>query len=306
MKNKKPTVSIGISAYNEEENTKILLKKIIEQKVEGADLNKVIFVSDGSTDKTVAFCKSIKFSGLKIIDHKQRLGKMVRMNEILKLSDADILILLDADVLPTGSNFVQEVIKPILEDEKVGLVGANTESITGDTFIGRVIAVSHNFKKDAYKEIKNGNNIYLCHGRARAFSKRLYSKLEWPNHFPEDAYSYLTCLSKGFKFVYAPKAKILFRSPATLSDHFKQSIRFIKGKEKMYAYFPKDYVRKEYYIPRILLVRKFIKYLFISPINILAYSMVSFYTRIIETSYKISENKWDISKTTKRVIYEDV
>lgn len=303
---KRLTVSIGITAYNEEANTKILLKKIFEQKVWAANLNEVIVVSDGSTDKTVTFCKSIKHRRLKIIDHKERLGKMARMNEILKLTDADILVLLDADILPTGNDFVQEIVNPILRDEKVGLVGADTESITGNTFIEKVIAVSHNFKNDVYKEIKNSNNIYLCHGRARAFSKRCYSQLEWPNHFPEDAYSYLTCISKGFKFVYAPRAKILFKSPATLSDHFKQSIRFLKGRTKIYAYFPKDYVRKEYNIPKILLIRKFIKYLFISPINILAYSMISFYTRISETTYKISENKWEISKTTKRIIYEDV
>ncbi len=294
-------VTIGIPAYNEEQNIKILLKRIFEQKIRGAKLTQVVVISDGSTDRTVAVCKNIKDSRLKILDHKKRLGKMTRLNELLKLTKADILILLDADVLPVGNQFIQEIINPIIRNKNIGLVGADTESIRGSSFVEKVIAISHNFKRDIYKEIENGNNIYLCHGRARAFSKKFYSQLKWPNNFPEDAYSYLTCLKNGFKFAFAPKAKVLFKSPTTLSDHFKQSARFIKGKKNLESFFSSSLVKHQYQIPKKLFIKSLVKFLIKSPLLMISYILISIFVKLISIRYNVHQSKWEISLTSKRL-----
>lgn len=304
MRNKS-TVSIGIPAYNEEQNIKILLEKIFAQKIHSAQLTQVIVISDGCTDRTLSACKNIKDTRLKIVARKKRLGKMARINEILKLTNADVLVLLDADVLPVGNNFIQEIITPILRNKNVGVVGADTESIKAKSFMENVIATSHNFKRDVYKSIKNGNNIYLCHGRARAFSKKFYSQLFFPRNCPEeDAYSYLLCIQEGFKFAFAPKTKVLFNSPKTLQDHIKQSTRFLKGRHKMQLYFSGDFGKREYNISKILLLRKSIKYLLIAPVEMLTYLIITRYIRFFKLNIKIHNPKWAVSRTTKGAIYD--
>ena len=53
MKTHKPTVTVAISAYNEEGNINYFLKSVIKQKIKNFTLKKILVISDGSTDKTV-------------------------------------------------------------------------------------------------------------------------------------------------------------------------------------------------------------------------------------------------------------
>ncbi|MBI2621974.1 MAG: glycosyltransferase [Candidatus Levybacteria bacterium] len=301
---KKATITIGIPAYNEELNIKFLLKSLLKQKVESADISEIIVISDGSTDRTVEIASSVRDERIKVIDQKARMGGRAVQNEIIKRAKGDILVMLDADVIPVGSNFVDEIIKPILHDKDVGLVGANIVSAKPDTFVEKVISASHELKWALYKRINNRDNIYLCHGRARAFSRGLYRKINWPQNAPEDAYSYLLCKKKGFKFIYASKAKVIFRSPANLADHFKQSNRFVKGKKEMEKYFPASFVKKQYRYSKLLLAQTVTEYLLKNPVAIIGYIAITVYVRIFGIKDWVNHAKWDISPSTKKIIYE--
>lgn len=48
---KKLSVSVGIPAYNEEQNIASLIFGILKQKVNNITLKEIIVISDGSTDK---------------------------------------------------------------------------------------------------------------------------------------------------------------------------------------------------------------------------------------------------------------
>lgn len=301
---KKPTVTIGIPAYNEEANIKHLLKNLLAQEIESADVQEIIIVSDGSSDSTVSQAKLITDKRIKVIDRKQRLGILKTQNEIVKNAQGDILVLLDADVIPANGLFLKEIIKPIIE-KKASLVGADTVSTAPDTFFEKVISASHQFKTDMYKKIRNQNNIYLCHGRARAFSKRLYSKLIWPDSPPEDAFSYLFCIKNDYKFVFAPKAKVIFRSPLSFRDHLKQSSRFFIGRRQMEKYFSQKFVRNQYKIPFSVYLQTFIKHLLKEPITMSLYFLIVSSIRIKTIGLKVQKAVWDVSTSSKRIIYEN-
>lgn len=299
MKNKKISVTIGIPAYNEEANIYYLLKSIIYQKISEGILKKIIVISDGSKDQTVNQAKKIIDNRLLVVDHNKRRGALMVQNEILKIANSDILILLDADVILSNKNFVDEIIKPILKDEKIGIVGANTVSIEGRTFVEKVIVKSHEFKQNIYKQIKNGNNIYLCHGRARAFSKKLYKNFEWPREGPEDAFSYLACIKNNFKFKYSLNARIKFRSPSLVKDHRKQSNRFRKGKKNLLKYFQKDFVQAEYKIPVTIIIKEVSNSIIKSPLFMLSYLFIYFYLLLSSRNETIDYSKWDVATSSK-------
>jgi len=303
---KKITVSIGIPAYNEEANIKILLKALLRQKIKNTILCEIIVISDGSTDGTVLEAKSVGDRRIKIISRKKRLGILKTQNEILKHSHGDILVLVDADILPANDNFIEEIIKPIIKNKNISLVGADTQSTNPETFFEKIIAYSHIFKNYLYKEINYGNNIYLCHGRARAFSKSFYSNLKWPEFPPEDAFSYLSCIQKGGKFIFAPKAKVVFQSPSTFKDYLKQSTRFFAGRRQMEKYFPTDFVRSQYHIPKILLINSILKHFFKNPRIFGTYLLIVLYIRIFGFKHYHQKIKWDISPSTKRINLQNV
>ena len=54
------TITVGIPAYNEEKNIKILIERIFEQKIRNAQLTQVVVISDGSIDSTTTVCKNFK------------------------------------------------------------------------------------------------------------------------------------------------------------------------------------------------------------------------------------------------------
>ena len=113
--------SIGIMAYNEEKNIGNLLKELLKQKL--SFVKEIIVVNDGSTDKTSEIVKKfLKNKKIKLINLKQRDGKVNAINHFLKTAKSEILILESADTLP-HKNAIKELLKEF-KDLKVGIVGA--------------------------------------------------------------------------------------------------------------------------------------------------------------------------------------
>lgn len=303
MKKNKITVSIGIPAYNEAANIEYLLKALLKQKLQGIILDKIIVVSDASTDKTIQKVKSFKSNKIIIIENKKRLGKSISENIIIKESKADILIMLDADVLPLGKDFITYITAPIINDSSVGIVAADNKPLRANTFVEKIIADSHVFKIKLYNKINNGNNIYLCFGRALAFSKRFYKSFRLPNDCPEDSYSYLKCIKNGFNFVHTSNAKIAFRSPANLYDHFMQSSRFFEGHKKLTKWFDKSFVDKESKFPITILITTYSEFLFSNPLSAIGFSLLILYIKLFKPIKDINHSRWNISKTSK-VLYK--
>ena len=302
MKMKKTTVSVGIPAFNEEANIAYLLRALLADSSKGVSLKEVIIVSDGSTDASVVRARSVNDRRIKIINRKQRLGIVATQNELLRHVQGDILVMLDADVIPVQSDFLDRITEPIRRNRNIGLVGAATIPLRPQTVFERVITNSHYMKQYIYKQINGGHNVYLCHGRARAFAKALYEKLHWVNNCPEDAYSYFACITRGFKFSYTIKAGVYFRSPQILEGHVKQSTRFVAGIKKIKKIFGIELAQKEYKIPRLLFMRSLIKYLWRNPFSTPAYLLLTLYIRLAYTNDRVYRSQFSVSQSSKRIV----
>ena len=96
---KKRTVTIGIPVYNEEANISSLINSIKKQKLATASVKEIIVYSDASTDRTVEMLKLMKIKSLRVLSGKKRMGKSFAMNQIIKQTTSDILVILDGDIL---------------------------------------------------------------------------------------------------------------------------------------------------------------------------------------------------------------
>ncbi|KKR50859.1 MAG: Glycosyl transferase family 2 [Candidatus Curtissbacteria bacterium GW2011_GWA1_40_16] len=298
----KPSISVGIPAYNEEENIGRLLESLLKQKITKGFLKEIIVVSDGSTDKTDSIIKAAGSKKISLIVHQKRMGQAVAQNDIAKHATGDVLVLLNGDVLPHANDFLDRIIEPIIYDKSVGLVGADTISSEPKTLFERVIAGSHEIKKRLYKEIDGGNNIYLCHGRGRALRRDLYKKIVWAKGFPEDAYSYIFCRMHGYKFVFCEDANVIFRSPTNINDHIKQSLRFMAGRQKIETEY-KELTKKSYQIPLGVYFKVGVISAISSPVVLIGYVLINLYARILFLRKRNYSSIWDISKSSKKVVY---
>lgn len=301
--NNKPTLTIAIPAYNEEANIGFLLTALLAQKITIASLEKIVVVSDASTDKTVHVVRSVNDSRIFLIDKKEREGAYKAQNQIVQDADSDVLVILNADTMPRGDNFLEELVRPIIDDPSVGLTTPYSVAVYPEAFFEKILAHSHELKRAWYLHMNGGNNLYMCHGIGRAFSRAFYSQLTWPMDVPEDAYSYFACLESGFKFVCAQKAVLRFRVPSHWSDHVRQSTRFFGGKDKMAKLFPPNIVYREYRIPLSIKLRYTLPSLIFHPILTVMYAAIGGF--ILYFMPKNYQAKWQIAYSTKKAIHSE-
>lgn len=247
---RKHSVTIGIPAFNEEKNIGLLLKNILRQNQTSWKLDQIIVCSDGSTDRTNSIVQSFHEKLIKLIINPVRSGQSLSQNKIIKNTKSDILVVLNADILPTDKNFITNIIHPIQFNNNVGLVSSKITAIPADNLFGEIIRFSHECKQLLFEKMEKRNPIYLCNGRARAFSKAFYKSLVFPKVISEDAFSYLQAKRMGFSFAYQPLASISFAPCLTFDDHYLQSSRFFNSQEELNQLFDHITVKNEYHIPR--------------------------------------------------------
>ncbi len=258
------TLTIGIPAHNEETNINRMLNSLLTQKEAGFKIEKIIVLSDGSTDKTIESARNVKDSRILVIPEKDNKGRTNRLNQLISLAQTDILIFLDADLVLDDNNCLSYLIYPFLINSDVGVVGGNPSSVGPNTFLTRCLQVTKDIYTEMRYQLKDGHNIFGCMGGMLAIHKKLYKNLKIPKHvLADDYFIYLTCITKGFIFKNARMAKALHPFPTTWSSHFSRIRRFSRSGSELKHYFA-GLVEKETFIPKRLILKstlnQFIKY----------------------------------------------
>ncbi len=304
MKIKKTyTVTVAISAFNEEKNIVKFLKSVLMQKEKGFMLKQIWIHSDGSTDDTVKLIKSLKSKKIKVLNHKQRRGKSTWLNSIYKDLDTDFLVQSDADVVFAHEFVVDDIIQPLIKNAKVGMCGGNPMPLEGITFIEKADSVTFKIYMTILKNMNGGNNVFSADGRILAYRKELYKKMNIPeNMIANDVYSYYVCITNHFKYKFVPSAQVNFRAPQTLRDKIKQTTRAAAVRIRMQKYFSPELVEKEMYVPVSVhfksVLLQFIRYPLMSLLIFFVSKYCSFKAVKAE---KYLNAKWDIAHTTKNL-----
>ncbi len=292
------TITIGIPAFNEESSIHQLLSSLVSQKINKAKVEKIIVVSDKSTDSTDDIVKSFGKKNVELIQNTSRNGKAYSQDLLTKKVSSDILVIIDADTVIKDSRFVEKLTKPILTLH-ADLAAARIEELPATSFIGRVLNASMKFKKYVFYKYKNGQNIYTCCGRARAFSKKLYKTISFKNApLSEDAYSYIACTSRNCKFYPVKNARVWYRLPTSLEDHKKQSVRFFQSVKELENAIPTSDIRKEYKLPKNLLLQSFLQFSIREPI-ILFYFPILIYYKLVSLVLPFYKGSWDVANSSK-------
>jgi glycosyltransferase involved in cell wall biosynthesis len=92
--------SVVIPVYNEEGNLIPLTEELVAVLQSLNRLYEIIFVDDGSTDKSPAVLDDIRkrFSGIKVIRFKRKFGQTAAFDAGFKTAQGDIIITMDGDM----------------------------------------------------------------------------------------------------------------------------------------------------------------------------------------------------------------
>ena len=189
-------LSIIVPAYNEEEVIEIFykeLKKVIDKITAKYDYE-IIFIDDGSKDKTLNKIKKLreKDSKIHIISFSRNFGKESAMHAGLNNSTGDLVLIMDAD-LQHEPKVILEMLKGIEEGYDTVTTVRNRK---GEP------KIKSSFSKIFYKIMNGEKNIKLKHGSQdfRIMTRQVVDailELNEYNRFSKGIFSWV-----GFKTKY--------------------------------------------------------------------------------------------------------
>ncbi len=109
--------SVVVPVYNEEGNVKKLHDEILQEIKKLNEAFEIIFVNDGSTDKTLEEMKSC--SPLVIVNFRKNFGQTAAMDAGIKQAKGELIITLDADLQNPPSEISKLLVKMKATDADV-------------------------------------------------------------------------------------------------------------------------------------------------------------------------------------------
>lgn len=224
-----PQVTILMAVYNEEN---VLNEKIQSVINTGYPFDKLLFLigSDASTDKTNQIIKSwsIKYPFIHLHEFAARTGKAGIINELVKLSNTDLLILTDANVI-----FTKDTIINLIRHFANGRVGQVCSNI---------IKVSESHKgisqqEKNYMAIENKIKLYEsltwnvvmgAEGGCNAIRKKNYAVVP-PNFCVDDFYISMNVIEQDMEIVFEKDAVCFEDAPSLSSVEFSRKVRISTG-----------------------------------------------------------------------------
>ncbi len=294
------TLSIGIPAYNEENNIGNIISAILNQKTGNYVLDKIIIASDGCTDKTVNIIKSFKSNKIHLINGKERKGKYYRLNQIFKKSKSDFVILVDADCF-LRKDTLFKIIDKLNYNNSISLLSVQAMPVKPNSFFEKMLSTSVEIKEFVIRNFRKGKNVYAFRGALLVMKKNLYKQINIPNTVGTDAYIYFFAKRKKMDVEYFTGTKIYYRLPDNFLDHLKQSSRFKSSVNGMKKFFGND-IEKEYNMPLVPIGKMLVKYSFLKPIHLISYIIILIYTKFYKRINRNNDGIWHISSSTKKPV----
>jgi len=301
MKNKKLVkVSVGTTAYNEEQNIVNMLNSVVSQKEKTIKIVEIIVLSDGSNDRTVKLAKSIKDKRIRVLDDGKRLGQPSRVGQLLKVFKGDVLVLIDADMLMKDDVVIEKMVSYFHSDKDLALVCGEALPLKARTFIE---SARNNYiyaRLSLENEYSFGNTAYGAHAFL-AYSKKFGKSINIPKKvLNSDAFSFFTCKAKGYKTCFAKDAVALYRSPSSINDFINQSTRHLAGGIQLYDYFGKEFVDAGFAVPSKIMVKIMFYQLRKNPLGYIFLKILNMYCSFkSKKDNKNLDTKWTTITSSK-------
>jgi glycosyltransferase involved in cell wall biosynthesis len=221
-----PKVSVIIPAYNEEK----VIQKTLDSMVETQYPRKeIIFVDDGSTDKTLEIAK--KYKKEVTILHKENGGKASALNYGLVYAKGEIIVVVDADTI-IGRNSLKEIVKGFEVDPHVAAVAGNIKVRNRVNWITKCQALEYLIGIQVVRRaFDRFGSITVVPGALGAFKKSAVSGTGayGKETIVEDFDQTIKLLKAGLITQGSIKAVAYTEAPNSLTDFAKQRKRWYRG-----------------------------------------------------------------------------
>ena len=244
-----PKVSIHIPVYNDPVVTECV-KHCLDFNYP-KDKVQIIVADDSNDNETLPRLEKLKkeVGGFTISKRADRKGfKAGAMNNALKISDGEIIVVFDSDYRPER-DFLRTIVEPF-KDEKVGFVQARWEYLNPrKNRISRLAMTAYTAFHECSMPVEEKIGTAIFCGTGGAIRKSILEEVNgWnENTIAEDLDLSVRVLEKGYKQVYLPRLKAIGEVPETFWAFVKQQQRWAYGTTQVM----RDYLKRIFQSPNM-------------------------------------------------------
>ena len=233
-----PSISIIISAHNEEKVIENRIKNISLQNYNFAKIE-VLIGSDASTDSTNQLLSGLEqnYPWLRIFLFSKRAGKAEVLNKLISFSSNDIIVFTDANTI-YRENALKSLIKGF-SDKRIGGICGKLEllKMSDEFFAGVEEKVYWDFEN--LIKIGEGSLGILIGANGANYSIRssLVDSIPIEKPVTDDLFLTLSIINKGYKFIYESKSVAMEFVSGKLKEELYRKVRISSTNFQTMSYF---------------------------------------------------------------------
>ncbi|SHH17777.1 Glycosyltransferase, catalytic subunit of cellulose synthase and poly-beta-1,6-N-acetylglucosamine synthase [Fibrobacter sp. UWH9] len=232
-----PTVSILISAYNEEAVIERKIQNILEIDYPKEKLE-VLIGDDGSADRTAEIVARYADQGITLVKAPKNAGKAAMLNRLNGIAKNDILLLCDANTM-FFPNVVRKLVRAF-QDEKIGCACGHL--ILSDKS-GSVLGRGESSYWDLESEIKKFEGVLDRliggNGALYAIRRKLYTELPVKKSVMDDFFIATKVLQKGYYCTFVSSAIGTEQTSKESTGEYRRKVRIGRANFNfLFSYLP--------------------------------------------------------------------
>ena len=245
-------IDIVIPAYNEENCVGDVLRDVMAAKQsDWFRIENIYVISDASTDRSDEIVQqaSREDKRVKLIRKAERRGKTDSVNQAILLTQAEVLVFLDADIRLANEDSLVNLLRYFHEGQATLVQGSCVRMRPGFTL--NPVKHAAYFDWILVDKVRRAKPIswWSIDGRVFAMSRDFYQHLFLPLSQAEDQFIFYTCIKEGRKFVWAEDAVFYYELPQSFADFSKQWSRYYFYTNKSRQEFSREFIDTDMRVP---------------------------------------------------------
>src|SRR5476651_2552709 len=220
-----PTCTLVIAAYNEESIIREKIADTLALKYPAGKL-KVLFVTDGSTDKTPDIIA--EHPQIILMHQPGRAGKMVAMHRAMKEVNTEAVVFTDANTMLNHDamikicrHYADKTVGAVAGEKRVSVKETDDASAAGEGFYWKYESALKKWDSELYTVVGAAGELF-------SVRRSLYEDVPADTILDDFMISMLIAL-KGYRIIYEPEAYALETASENVSEELKRKIRIAAG-----------------------------------------------------------------------------
>jgi len=246
------TVDVVIPVFNDAGSIGDLLHDLMLARQRGwFRIQSIHVISDASTDGTDDVIRRVAGVDprVKLVRKKERKGKQDSINLALAVTNADVVVFIDADVRFADRHSLAKLLRHFHHGDVAVVQGGLVRCLGGLSVRPATLAAHFDWILVDRIRRRKALSWWSVDGRVMGLSRDFYHDLVLPSFLADDQFVFYACVQQGRRFVWADDALFNYGPPVSMSDFSHQWSRYFFYTGKSCEYFGEDFIRTDMSVP---------------------------------------------------------